>query len=314
MMDFKSLMIKSLSDLLIGDETLKYPIYGILEQAENTYYGFFGLTDDFLLVALVQGKEITYTTRIPLDIKTVRVKKSLILKENKIDISFNIGSPCRIVAFGKVLTIDSQKENLPLFLEYLTSKSTQKEHVKIKEINGEKIRWQYFNAFIYFLLSYVPTPIIIEIFMGLKEGNFVFHKIISVLPFFAVWLIILFPLVVLSLVNRFLFGKIVCAVNETGIYCDYGFISHHDIQRLTYNPKIIARTRTRLEYSYVIVSVKTQEQEYDINIIHFPIYGLRKVKKYNPQIEIKIGKGGLFLIGFLALMPSILAILLSLFL
>ena len=120
-MTYKELMIKSLTDLLEEGETLMHPIYGLLNQGNMQYFGYFGFTKNHLLIALVSeiGKQITYTIRIPLDIKSIKIKQTKLLKQVVIDISFNDGAPCQITASPKVLTIDSQKENLPQFLNYL---------------------------------------------------------------------------------------------------------------------------------------------------------------------------------------------------
>lgn len=308
-MDYKSLMIKSLSELLLEGETLNHPIYGILEQGNKQHYGYFGFTEKFLLIALVRGKKITYTTRIPLDIKSIRIKKTLITESYKIEIAFNEGAPCKITAASKVLMIDCQKNNLPRFLEYLQHKSPQRQAAKLKEIDGEKIRWQYFNVFIYMMLSYFPMLLIIVILTGLKEQSFDMNEIIDVLLIsLEIWSIVLLPFVLLSLLNRFFFGKIVSVFNETGMYLDNHHIAWHHIQRVVYNPRIWSRFRMR--FSYATISVKTQgESEYDIDVMHFPVYGLRKIKKYNPMIESRFGKKSWFTIGSMALLPSIIALL-----
>ena len=74
-MTYSELMMKSLFDLLEDGEKLLYPIYGTLKQKKNNYFGYFGLTENHLLIALLQGssKKINWTTRIPLDLKKVNL-------------------------------------------------------------------------------------------------------------------------------------------------------------------------------------------------------------------------------------------------
>ena len=163
-MTAKERMIKALTDMLENGETLMHPIYGLLVQGGRQYYGYFGFTEDFLLIALVSGKTITDTIRVPLDINSVKIKKNIFLNEHVIDISFNEGAPCRITAFPKVLAIDSQKENLPKFLSYLKSKTPNKNVPDLSQINGTKIRRQYFNFILYVFLATLP-PIIPMIFI-----------------------------------------------------------------------------------------------------------------------------------------------------
>lgn len=57
-MTYKDLMIKSLTDLLEDGETLMHPIYGILNQGNIQFYGYFGFTQTHLLIALVSGIQI----------------------------------------------------------------------------------------------------------------------------------------------------------------------------------------------------------------------------------------------------------------
>ncbi len=108
------LMVQSLSKLLENGETLKFPIYGTLLQKRKNWFGFFGLTDNYLLIALLEdnSKTIGWTTRIPLNIKDFKTKKCLAPKQHKIYIQFNEGNPCTIRVSEKVFGIKSQEDNL----------------------------------------------------------------------------------------------------------------------------------------------------------------------------------------------------------
>ncbi len=109
-MTYKELMMESLTKLLKKGESLLYPIYGILTEGTQQYYAYLGFAGNDMLVALVESnKEISYTTRIPLDIKSVKMKQTKIFKQYIIDISFLEGSPFKITASPKVVTIDTQK-------------------------------------------------------------------------------------------------------------------------------------------------------------------------------------------------------------
>ena len=58
-MTYQKLMMQSLSDLLENEEDLKFPIYGTLQQKNRHWFGFWGLTDNYLLsVLLVSRKQI----------------------------------------------------------------------------------------------------------------------------------------------------------------------------------------------------------------------------------------------------------------
>ncbi len=312
-MTYKDLMVKSLTDLLVSGETLIHPIYGVLNQGNKQYYGFFGFTKKYLLIALMSGKQITYITRIPLDIKSIRIKQTAVFKQFVIDIAFNDGAPCSITASPKVLMIDSQKDNLPQFLNYLKSKSPVNRETELKDSDGKKIRWQYFNTFIYVMLAFFPMSLVVIIVMGLKENNLDLVEMLEAIPTaLIIWGVFLVPLIILSLLNRFLFGKIVGVVRDDGLLLENNFITWKQIQKITFNPSI--SSRFKVSYTYASFFIKSDsETEYTFDIMHFPMYGLRKIKKYNPEIKIKLGKDGFFTILFIALLPTLISIIIPLF-
>lgn len=120
-MDYKKLMMESLSSMLEEGETLRFPFYGSLVKEKLAYFGFFGLTENALLVALLgRGNEdISSYSRIPLDIKEVHIKKTLIPTGYKITIFTNDNTFCQIQAYKKVLNINCQAENVTAFVTYL---------------------------------------------------------------------------------------------------------------------------------------------------------------------------------------------------
>lgn len=312
-MTYKDLMIKSLTDLLEDGETLMHPIYGILNQGNIQFYGYFGFTQTHLLIALVSGKQITYTTRIPLDIKSTRIKQTAVFKQFVIDIAFKDGAPCNITASPKVLMIDSQTDNLPQFLNYLKSKSPKNQETELKDSKGKKIRRQYFNTFILCNASFFPMPLVMIIVMGLRENNLDLAEMIQAIPtVLIIWGAFLAPFIILSLLNRFLFGKIVGVVRDDGLLLENNFIPWKQIQKITFNPSISSRFNASYTYASLLIKSDT-ETEYTIDMIHFPIYGLKRIKKCKPEIKIEWGKDGFFTILFIALMPTLLSIIIPLF-
>lgn len=308
------MMVKTLTDLLEAGETLMHPIYGILNQGNMQYYGYFGFTEKYLLIALLSGKQVTYTTRIPLDIKSVSIKKTLIFRQYVIDISFNEGTPCRITASPKVLTIAAQKENLPKFLEFLSERACGKSTPALHNIAGEKIRWQYFNTFIYIMLSFLPMPFIMIAIMALKDNTFALSEWIEAIPSgLLIFAVFLAPFIFLSLLNRFFFGKIVGVANKEGLYLENDFIPWKEIEKITYTPDVFSKHKAH--YSRATVVVKQWKKDiFALEILHFPLYGLRIAKKYNPQIKMELGKNSMITIGLIALSPTIIAIILPLIL
>ena len=120
-MTYQELMVQSLSELLEGDEILKYPIYGVLQQKTKRWFSFWGLTDNYLLGALLVGssKKIGWTSRIPLDIKDVQIRKTLVPFQYKIHIEFHEGNPCNLRVSTKVVGMEQQEENLARFIKFV---------------------------------------------------------------------------------------------------------------------------------------------------------------------------------------------------
>lgn len=123
-MKFRELMIESLSALLEDGENLRYPVYGTLKQKNNHWFGFFGLTERYLLISLLQGssKKIIWSARIPLHIKKVTIKKSLFPLLYNVNIEFSEGEPAHIVISKKVYGIKSQEKYYKGFIDYIQTR------------------------------------------------------------------------------------------------------------------------------------------------------------------------------------------------
>jgi len=119
-------MIKSLSALLEEGEVLHTPIFAVAEkigQKKLRAPCFVGLTESVLLVALlnVSATQIEWTTRVPLEMEALEVKRSLLLKQFIIKIMFSEGEEVQIRVSRKVLLGDfgNQEANLAGFVERL---------------------------------------------------------------------------------------------------------------------------------------------------------------------------------------------------
>lgn len=309
-MTAKERMLKALTDMLENGETLMHPIYGLLVQGGHQYYGYFGLTDDFLLIALISGKTVTNTIRVPLDINSIKVDKNTFLNEQIIDINFNEGSPCRISALSRVLAIDSQKENLPLFLSCLQSKTPNKTVPDLNQIDGTKIRKQYFNFILYaFLATLLPMVPMIFIMECKKQNVSVFQSwhllgeiALEALPAIAGFIV---PLFLLSVLNKFLLGKIIAVTNENGVYLDSTFIPWKDIKAVTYTPTHFSRSNFREAYITITIA-PAKKREFNIDISNFTLYGLRNLKKHLPERSVKWAKGEIPFMIFRVLLPTII--------
>jgi hypothetical protein len=243
---------------------------------------------------------------MPLDIKSVKVKKSKVLNEYKIHILFENKKSFEIFTFLKVLKIKSQKDNLPLFLEYLKGKS-KKQAKSLEEIEGQKIRWQYFNTWIYMMLAIIPAVPVMIIMGELREGNFDIWNVIVEMSgatpvIIAMYGIFIGPFAILSIFNRFYFGKLLGVVTEDTLFLENREIPITDIKKIVYHPRVM--TRRSISYSYATIFIRTKANNTQpLDVVHFPLYGLRKIKKYNKEIKLSCDK----YIWFLVLCPTVIS-------
>ena len=299
-------MIDALSEVLRDGETLLYPIFGTVKQGPFQLFAYFAFTETHLLVAyLTTGNIVTDVERIPLDIKSFKVRKSKILTEYKIHILFENKKSFEISTFLKVLKIKSQKDNLPLFLEYLKGKS-KKQAKSLEEIEGQKIRCQYFNTYIYIMLAFLPAIPVMIIMQELRKGNFdIWNTIVEMsgaTPVIAVMYgIFIGPFIILSIFNRFTFGKILGVINEDTLFLENREISIKDIVKIIYHPRVMSRRKISFSYATFVVQLNKNDTE-SFDVIHFPIYGLRKIKKHNKDIKLSCDK----YIWFLILCPTVI--------
>ena len=309
-MSYKELMKEALESLLKENETLQTSIYGILRQDHADFYGFFGLTDKALVIALVKGKTVTYTTRLSLaDVKTASVEK-IGINQYKISLNFGEGAPCDIVASKKVLMIDTQKTDFPIFVEKVTNLAPKPNLCDMKEMKGEKIRTQYFNVILYFyLLIFVPIMTLLPLLMSKNSRPFTMSEFIEGLLIIFVFL---FPIVIVSLLNRFLFGKTVCVLTRQGIRTESAFIEWDKISAITYCPQLPSKYGMRVpkDFSHAAITVRSSENEtYEVVIPHCPFYAMGKMKKlsegHNIVFKYKLG----LILGFIAAIFAALAII-----
>lgn len=123
----RAFMLDSLSSLLEEGETLQAPVYGCLMERgffPHNYFGFFGLTESQLLIAILNpfdGKRIDWVNRVPLRIRRVTIRKSLVLFQYTVKLRFLEGNPCRLRLSTKLFCgdFDDQAANVTAFLDGL---------------------------------------------------------------------------------------------------------------------------------------------------------------------------------------------------
>ena len=118
-MTFYEQMVPALSALLEKGETLKAPIYGTLLQKRNYTFGYLGLSENAILVSLLQGdsKKLKGTNRIPFSsIQKTKVRKSLFPLQYILQIYLTDGDMIKFRISKKVYGFATQEENLDIFL------------------------------------------------------------------------------------------------------------------------------------------------------------------------------------------------------
>ena len=109
------------------------------------------------------------------------------------------------------------------------------------------------------------------------------------------------PIIILSIFNRFSFGKILGVANEDTLFLENREIPTKNIVEIVYHPQVVSRRKT--VFSYATCVVKSNENEIEaFDIIHFPMYGLRAIQKHNKEIKLKCDK----YIWFLILCPTVI--------
>ena len=103
---------------------------------------------------------------------------------------------------------------------------------------------------------------------------------------------VLHPLILLSITNRFLFGKIVCVIDENGIHTEKGFVSWHGFDSAVLDLGMNLPTRSGWDYSSLTLVLR----DCKVTVEKIPLYLLRYVKKYRPDVKISLNKGSKFLL------------------
>ena len=157
---------------------------------------------------------------------------------------------------------------------------------RAKSLRGVKIRRQYFNVCIFFLLCFALGVFQSFTFIPLIEGYFSFSEWRENLASPLALMVLSAPLIFFSILNRFLFGKIVCVLNEEGIHYKYGLIRWDRIVRIEYQIASYSKNPRYHQHACIAVVCKNTT----IKIQSAPLYILSAAKKFRPNIKTKIDK------------------------
>ena len=177
---------------------------------------------------------------------------------------------------------------------------------KSPQMNGRKIRRQYFTVPVlmhYVLMPFVPYCILI---FSIQLGKFNMQEWISSI-WMSVWICFCFsiPWVILKILNKACFGKIICVLTEEGIHYKDGFIEWNRITKIEYIIDRPSRYTYCLERERKCRAIVHTEYE-TITLLQAPHSILRSVKKFQPQIKTQLSNGSKWLIAILVLLSIIL--------
>ncbi len=291
-MDYQKFMIDSLTPLLEDGETLVAPVYGIMNRANEQYFGYFAIAGDCLLIALVEGYTVVATSRMPLELSSFKMKRSLILRQYIFNLRFANGQSIKLTLSPRVFAIASQKENAPHFAEILSSVSLTADAGVGIAVSGKKIRRQYFNMLIY-MVFYTVFVFVVALAIRSALAGDEFAKTIFV--GLSVEVVLLSPVILLSIFNRFFFGKTVAVANEDGLFIDGLMIPWRDISGVVYCPRI--SSRTRIKKCYAEIHMHKEAGGNIVELMSCPLYALRLMRKFNPEIKTKFDRTGKLIIA-----------------
>lgn len=184
-----------------------------------------------------------------------------------------------------------------------------KVQLELKKIEGQRIRRQFFNIPIYFILSF-DLAMLCGLTAGcIKDDDFSRWPEIGGF-LMAVSAPFLLLLLLLSLVNRFFFGEIICVINDQGLHYHNGFIRWSQINQAVYEPDLPGEIGWRICCCNELhLTVKSFQKETKIVLDHAPLLLLRIIKQHRPGIPCKMSRWGTAVILSLSLGISVVAVL-----
>ncbi len=170
---------------------------------------------------------------------------------------------------------------------------------KLSSIPGVRIRRQYFNLPMYLMLYtliVLSVSYVVSAWLAHDENITLYLKRIWNWKLLAGCLI---PLIVLSICNRFYFGRIVAVADETGLYTEKDFIPWDCITLVEYDPAIYVRGQEN--YSGIIFHTNRNETYRRKNRQTFaprlPLYTLGIIRRYIPHVSRRLSTKGQVMIG-----------------
>lgn len=147
-------------------------------------------------------------------------------------------------------------------------------------------------------VAILPMALIAATIYPLKNDAFVWATWLDeTVDLILGFLLVLFPWIPLSVLNRFLFGRIICVLDDKGLHHKGGFIPWQHIEQVIYEVEVPSR---HWEFCRAIIHSKAGE----LTLNHAPYFLLKKIKRHTPDIPVRLSKSSVFAIVFFAVFPS----------
>ena len=203
---------------------------------------------------------------------------------------------CVKCAFGTIcgtLNFSSRKRiplEVPTVLRYNEVRKGGElvEENKLKYIDGKKIRRQYFNIpliILYSLALAIPYAILTISWCIGKSDSYASPSTLWT----SIWVCFVFslPLLILRILNKHYFGRIICVLNEEGIhYSNKGKLCWDTIEKIEYVIDSKPRYKNDTGKAFRVI-VYTQGGKY-IVLANAPLYIVSRIKKYRKELDLKI--------------------------
>ena len=191
-------------------------------------------------------------------------------------------------------------------------KKKAKADFPLHEVQGIQIRRQYFVWIVYMYLW--AAWMIVSVFTAFRIFDGPSETYPLPQTFFEIgyiFLVFCLPWVILSILNRFLFGKIVCVIREEGIYHKDGLTPWEDIREVIYKIDIPSRSSMRYATEQKLYgktpyyagknppygcchTLLELHKGTHVVLLHTPLYLLRAIKKQRPELAVHLSKGSIF--------------------
>ncbi len=162
------------------------------------------------------------------------------------------------------------------------------EENNLKNVEGKKIRRQYFN---------IPLIILYSMMFAIPYTIFVISWCVGKLDIYAlpstfwisIWVLFLFsvPFLVLRSLNKHFFGRIICVLNEEGIhYSNKGKLRWETIEKIEY--VLVSKPKYKNDTGKSFRAIIYTKGGKHIVLDNSPFYIVSQIKKYQKELDIEI--------------------------